>query len=177
MLKKKIISLLEFLKTGMFGDVLNGAQISTLETSLGAPLYVKEDDDLTSKWVYEDVDFYINNEHQTIWGIMIWGFRAKDDLGNFPMANKMFRIDPWLLRWQSGIGQTHAALKSEGISFRHSLATPTRGYETCYLESGTTISFTEGSEAKDRKSEFVYDAIFNIDTKYAVTSKNQDYLR
>ena len=93
--KKKVISMLEFLRTGSFGGISCGVEVSEAKKFLGKPIYVKEYENATQKWVYEDVDFNVNLEIQKIYGIVIWGFRDEDEFGFFPRENKNFRIDPW----------------------------------------------------------------------------------
>ncbi len=179
--KKKVISMLEFLRTGMFGGLAVGADVNDLTRDFGKPIYIKEYKDLTTKWVYEDVDFYVNLELQKVYGIIIWGFRDKDDLGNRPRENKKFLIDPWVLRWESGIAKTQKALESENINFQHLSSTPGEGYETFRLESGVEIVFSEEPEWIDGKQiwtenpKFCYESIFNISNELAKTSSDFQY--
>jgi hypothetical protein len=176
--KKKVISMFEFLRTGSFGGLSNGASIAELKPNFGKPLYEKENEDLTGKWVYEDVDIYTNLETQKVWGFVIWGFRNQDEFGGFPLENKKFRIDPWLLRWQLGLVNTINALKSENLNFLQLPNAPIKGYETLKLESGTEIIFSDDFDLVNGKfipanpTRLVYDAILNINLKYAVTKLN-----
>ncbi len=176
--KKKVISMLEFLRTGSFGGLTNGAKITELEQLFGEPIYTKDDEGNTGKWVYEDVDFYVNLEFNVVYGIVIWGFRDKDELGSIPRENKNFRVDPWLLRWQLGLEKTCNALKSENLRFQQLPNVPDEGYETLKLESGTEIIFTCDFDLVDGKyipahpTRLVYEAILNINLENAITKFN-----
>ncbi len=174
--KKKVISLLEFLRTGSFGGLTNGARISELTTHFGKPIYTKENENLSGKWVYEDVDFYTNLEREVVYGIVIWGFRDQDELGNKPRENESFRIDPWILRWQLGLDKTFTSLKSENLKFQQLPDTPCTSYESLKLESGTEIIFTDdfdfinGKYVPAEPKRLVYEAILNINLDYGVTA-------
>ncbi len=176
--KKKVISMLEFLRTGSFGGLTDGMKVSDLEPLFGEPIYTKEGDDHTGKWVYDDVDFYVNLELNIVYGIVIWGFRDEDGQGNYPRENKNFRIEPWQLRWQLGLVKTINALKTENLKFQQLPNTPIDSYETLKLESGAEIIFTDDFDLVDGKyipanpTRLVYDSILNINLKYALTALN-----
>jgi hypothetical protein len=174
--KKKVISMLEFLRTGMFGGLAVGADVADLRPTFGKPVYIKENEDFRGKYVYEDVEFFYNMESQKVYGIIIFGFRDKDELGNFPRENKKFRIDPWILRWQSGLLNTRNALNSENLTFQQLPSTPGEGYETFRLKSGVEIIFSEEPEWVDGKivyldpPKIVYESIIKTSSEFVTTS-------
>lgn len=179
--KKKVISLLEFLQTGMFGGLSVGANVADLRPTFGKPVYVKENEDFRGKYVYEDVKFFYNMESQKVYGIIIFGFRDKDELGNFPRENKEFRIDSWILRWELGVEKTRIALESANLNFQYLPNTPGEGYETLLLESGVEITFSETPEWVDGKSVYldppkiVYESIVKTSSEFSHTPYDDQF--
>jgi hypothetical protein len=166
--KKKVISMLEFLKTGTFGGFEIGSSMDDFVLQFGKPLYSKENDDFTGKLVYEDVDIYTFLKSRKVWGIVFWGFRKSDEQGSFPMENKKFRIDPWKLRYEYGLLKTKNALDSESLKFSQIPAHPSTGYETLRLASGIEIILTEEyvkNRSNDSPINLVYDAILKLEPK------------
>jgi hypothetical protein len=179
--KKKVISMLEFLRTGMFGGLSVGADVADLRPHFGEPVYIKNYRDLTAKWAYEDMEFYVNLELQKVYGIIIAGFQDKDDLGHYPRENKDFKIDPWILRWESGLLNTKNALDSVNLEFLQIPNAPSEGYETFRLKSGTQIIFAEepdwvdGIQVWTENPRIVIDAIINTSSELAETSSDFQY--
>jgi hypothetical protein len=164
---KKIISMLEFLRTGTFGGFKIGLSMDDFIMRFGKPLYHKESDDYTGKLVYEDVDIYTCLKTHKIWGIIFWGFRNSDNQGGFPLENKKFIVEPWKLRYELGLMETKNALDSENLKFIHISGHPGREYETLRLESGVEIVLTEEyvvNKPEDQPIRLVYDAIFKIES-------------
>jgi hypothetical protein len=162
------ISLLEFLRTGRFGDLGLGMHVSELFPMFGDPTYTKTNKSRRGKWVYKDVEFWINEESQRVYAIWILGFSDTDSLGAFPRINKRYALDPWVLRWSTGLENTLRALKSANLMSQHKLYDQLPSYESLELESGVTIMFRKEPE----ESKLVFDAIGIGSNELARTSQD-----
>jgi hypothetical protein len=165
--KKKVVSLLEFLEFGTFGGFELGSSVKDFVSQFGKPLHAKESYE-TGHLIYEDVDIYTDLKTQQVWGVFIWGFRNSDNLGGFPLENKKFRIDPWLLRYELGLEKTKEALDSANLKYKQIPAHLGNEFETLQLTSGTEIVLAEENIANsqnNRPKNLVYEVIFKFGRK------------
>jgi hypothetical protein len=144
--KKKVISMLEFLRTGMFGELSLGSTKNDMLQFLGEP----------SAWgnsitkdlgfcIYGDVEFHWWTNTNKIRLIHFDHFSRINDTGEYPRLHKSYELDPWVIRSEANMFDIQNALSKQQIPF--SRVNKLSTWDALILESGCEINFD--SEDRD----------------------------
>ena len=137
------VSLLEFLRTGKFGGVSLGANISEVKAIFGEPQFIKTGSygDPICTWDYWNIRFGYNTESQKVYTISIEVFHDEDHLDNHGHIRKRFPLDVGIFGVESDFEGTKKALHSAKLHFQQISNEPTSEYETLRLDSGAEFVF------------------------------------
>jgi hypothetical protein len=135
MSKKKVISILEFLRTGTIFGIAVNASVDDVFGILGRPDYVWASPDVPTATVmgYGDLEFWFHTESKVL-------NRMKFKL----WPNKLFsmrgtKIDPWVIHTRLDIETAKRFLKTARLEYEQSVTTI--GIMQLDLPSGVTMLF------------------------------------
>ena len=135
------VSLLDFLRTGVFGAVRWGLSRAELEALLGTPdgtANRSRRDRHPTVFVYGDFEFYIAPQDDLLYAVHCDNFSV-------PRGNAMLAVEPWILRYGLPLVEAEAGLMAEGIAFRKSDAADA---VRLYAESGASLTFSTDDAAR-----------------------------
>jgi hypothetical protein len=143
--KKKVISMLEFLRSGNFGMLGLGASREDMLAYLGEPTdwanTTNNDFDFCK---YGDVEFHWNKDTKRIFLIHMDWFSGEDQIGNRPLLSEPHILNSWLLHQGMDINAAELALEKEFIPFSKKNRMP--GLDVFEFENNCEIYFDTGDE-------------------------------
>ncbi len=161
--KKKIISMLEFLRTGVLGGIACGCTTTEVLRQLGKPDY-KAISPVDKNWAwfrYDSLEIWFHEETQIVSRMTLqrfWATHRKNGIYQSKGLRKRTHffeqsvpgitgatVDPWVLREGLDVYTLMRFLKTANINFRHSQKTWART-DQLNLDSEVNILFESANE-------------------------------
>jgi hypothetical protein len=133
--KKKVISMLEFLRTGMFGGIACGCTMNDVLRQFGKPDYIYQPDEILS-FTYGSLEIWFHTEQKIVHRITLKRFHLYCWEKNLTRENTLKRhthffkqskpkiprkkFNSWVLRGGMDVFTFSRFLKTAKIEFRHS---------------------------------------------------------
>jgi hypothetical protein len=106
----KIVSLLDFAKTGQFGPITIGSTRTEVRTAFGDPTdyTARQPMELADVWRYGDLEIHFTDELVSL---------LYSDGFDIPEGGPTLKIDPWIIRRRLPLNDWERAAPSAGLEF------------------------------------------------------------
>jgi hypothetical protein len=147
--KKKIISMLEFLRTGKSAGITCGCTAEEVVSRLGPPDY-ESDYDYIKKLRYNSLEVWFHADTRIVYRLTFQRFRhfrkpkhSHSFQQAIPLVTRA-KVDPWVLREGLGLETAKRLLKTANLEYQQSQLP--FGADQLKLESGVCLLFEPADE-------------------------------